>query len=77
MEDPCGPSPISRSALLKWADAGGLQAQALAQLFINASSVGIQMVSGVAGSLMGVAGVFRAAGSMVSPRGMAPDPRKH
>jgi hypothetical protein len=36
-----------------------------AQLFINASSKGIPMVSGVAGSLIGAAGVLWVAGLMV------------
>jgi hypothetical protein len=34
-------------------------------IVINASSVGIPMISGVAGSLIGTAGVFWAAGVMV------------
>ena len=41
------------------------EAVAMRVIVINASSVGIPMVSGVAGSLIGAAGVFWAAGLMV------------
>jgi hypothetical protein len=41
------------------------EAVAMRVIVINASSVGIPMVSGVAGSLIGAAGVFWAAGLLV------------
>jgi len=41
------------------------QAVAMRVIVINTASVGIPMVSGVAGSLIGAAGVFWAAGLMV------------
>jgi hypothetical protein len=42
------------------------EALAMRVIVINVSSVGIPMVSGVAGSLIGAAGVFWAAGLMVA-----------